>query len=64
MSKEQEELVAIIDEIAGAAVSMSQSPQNYDTFIKARDQWIKRINAHFDYKDRLAVAIKDLHDLV
>jgi hypothetical protein len=64
MCKNQEELVAIIDEIAGAAVSMHQGAQSYDSFVRARDMGIKKIRESFEYRDRLAAAIEDLHKLV
>ena len=64
MCKEQEELVSIIDEIAGAAVSMSQGAQSYDSFIRARDKGLQKINESFGYRARLTAAIEDLHKLV
>lgn len=64
MCKNQDELVAIIDEMVGAAVSMHQGAQSYDSFIRARDKGIKKIKEHFDYRDRLASAIEDLHKLI
>ena len=64
MCKDQEELVSIIDEMVGSAVSMSQGAQSYDSFIKARDRGIKKIKEHFGHRDRLAAAIENLHKLV
>ena len=64
MCKNQDELVAIIDEMVGAAVSMNQGAQSYDSFIKARDRGIRKINEHFDYRNKLACAIEDLHKLI
>lgn len=64
MCKEQDELVAIVDEIAGAAVSMHQGAQSYDSFIKARAKGIKKIEEHFAHTNKLACAIQDLHKLV
>ena len=64
MSKEQDELVAIVDEMVGAAVSMHQGAQSYDTFIKARDRGIKKIREHFAHTNRLSAAIEDLHKLI
>lgn len=64
MCKSQDELIAIVDEIAGAAVSMNQGAQSYDCFIKARDRGLKKITEHFAYRERLATAIEDLHKLV
>lgn len=64
MCKNQDELVSIIDEMVGSAVSMSQGAQSYDCFIKARDKGIRKIKEHFDQRDRLAKAIEDLHKLI
>ena len=64
MCKDQDELVAIIDEIAGAAVSMNQSPQSYDSFIRARDRGVDKIKRSFVYKNKLTAAIEDLHKLI
>ena len=64
MCKNQDELVAIIDEMVGAAVSMNQGAQSYDSFIKARDKGICKIKEHFDKTDRLATAIENLHKLI
>ena len=64
MCKNQEELVAILDEMAGAAVSMNQGAQSYDCFIKARDRSVKKINEHFNHTHRLTSAIEDLHKML
>jgi hypothetical protein len=64
MCKNQDELEAIIDEIAGAAVSMNQGAQSYECFIQAREKGIRKIRESFAYRDRLAAAIEDLHKLV
>jgi hypothetical protein len=64
MCKNQDELVAIIDEIAGAAVSMNQGAQSYESFIHARDRGVRKIHEHFAYRERLTAAIEDLHKLV
>jgi hypothetical protein len=64
MCKKQDELVAIIDEMVGAAVSMSQGAQSYDNFIQARDRGIHKIHEHFDHTNKLAAAIENLHKLV
>lgn len=64
MCKNQDELVAIIDEIAGAAVSMNQGAQSYDSFIRARDRGIAKIRENFEKQNRLATAIEDLHKLI
>lgn len=64
MCKEQDELIAIVDEIAGAAVSMNQGAQSYDCFIKARDRYIKKINDSFVHKNKLTEAIQNLHKLI
>lgn len=64
MCKNRDELVAIIDEIAGAAVSMHQGAQSYDSFIKARDRGVRKICESFDHTSRLTSAIKNLQQLV
>lgn len=64
MCKNSEELVGIIDEMVGAAVSLNQGAQSYDSFIRARDKGIQKIHEHFEYRDRLASAIESLHKLI
>ena len=64
MYKEQDELIEILDEVAGAAISMNQGPQSYDCFIKARDRCIRKINEHFNHTHKLTSAIENLHKLV
>jgi hypothetical protein len=64
MCKNQDELVEIIDEMVGAAVSMNQGAQTYDSFIRARDKGICKIREHFAYKDRVSAAIEALHKLI
>lgn len=64
MCKSGEELVAIIDEMVGSAVSMSQGAHSYETFIRSRDLGIRKIHDLFSYRDRIASAIEDLHKLI
>ncbi len=54
----------IIDEVAGAAASMNQGAQSYDSFIKARERCMEKIHTHFLYSDSMRTAIKKLVDLV
>jgi len=56
-----EELIRILDEMAGAAMSLQQGAQTYENFIKARDLCMRRITEHYAHLDRLSVAIKNLH---
>jgi hypothetical protein len=64
MCKQQDELIEIVDEIAGAAVSMNQGAQSYDCFIKARDRGVQKITQHFSRKNKLEEAIESLHKLI
>ena len=64
MYKEQEELLATIEEMIGAALSLNQGIQNYENFIRAREIGIKKIKESFIYKERLNESIKALHNLV
>lgn len=64
MCNKQDELVAIIDEIAGAAVSMHQGSQSYDSFIKARDRGVRKICESFDYTNKLTLAIENLGKMI
>jgi hypothetical protein len=64
MMHREQELINIIDEVAGAAVSMNQGAQNYDSFIKAREKCMEKIHAHFIYSNSMRTAIKKLIDLV
>ena len=59
-----DELVAIIDEIAGAAVSMHQGAQSYDSFIQARDRGIKKIHESYTCRGKLVAAVEDLNKLI
>lgn len=64
MRSKEDELVSILDEMIGAAVSMHQGAQRYDAFVKARDLGIKKIKESLAYRDRLATAIEELHKLI
>lgn len=64
MCKREEELLSIIDEMVGSAVSMNQGAQSYDSFISARNKGIKRINELFAHNNKLASAIEDLYKLI
>ena len=64
MCKNEDELISIIDEMVGAAVSMNQGAQSYDSFIAARDRGIGKIKELFTHNSRLASAIQDLHKLI
>ena len=64
MCKESEELIGLIDEIAGAAVSMNQNPQNYECFMRARTQLIDKITAIRVHTDKVTKAIEELHKLI
>lgn len=64
MCQESDELIALIDEVAGAAVSMNQGPQNYEQFIKCRTQLIDKITAIRIHTDRVTKAIENLHKLI
>jgi hypothetical protein len=63
MNREQE-LIDIIDEVAGAAASMNQGAQSYDCFIKARERCLEKISAYFIYSNGMRTAIKKLVDVV
>ena len=64
MCKNQDELIAIIDEMVGSAVSMHQGAQSYDSFINARHRGIEKIKELFTHNSRLSSAIQDLHKLI
>lgn len=64
MCREQDELILIVDEIAAAAASMHQGAQSYDSFIKARDKYISKINESFVHKNEITQAIRDLHRMI
>jgi hypothetical protein len=63
MHKEQE-LIDIIDELAGAAVSMNQGAQSYDSFIKARGRCLIKIHDHFVHSNSMSEGIKALQKLI
>lgn len=60
----QDELIAIIDEMVGSAVSMNQGAQSYDSFIQARDRGMTKIKELFAHNSKLASAIQDLQKLI
>jgi hypothetical protein len=64
MCKESEELIALIDEMAGAAASVAQGPQNYEQFMRSRAKLIEKITAIRVHTDRVTTAIQNLHTLV
>jgi hypothetical protein len=64
MCKESEELIALIDEMAGAAASVTQGPQNYEQFMKSRSKLINKITAIRLHTDRVTTAIENLHKLI
>jgi len=64
MCNNQDELISIIDEMVGAAVSMNQGAQSYDSFIQARGRGINKIKELFAHNNKLSSAIEDLHKLI
>lgn len=64
MCVKEYELVAILDEMVGAAVSMHTGAQSYDSFIKARNVCVGRIQEAFAHNEKLSNAIQDLAKLV
>jgi hypothetical protein len=64
MCEENDEIIALIDEMAGAAMSMSQGPQNYEQFMTARSKLIDRINEGFIQTHKVLDAIENLHALI
>lgn len=58
-----EELISILDEMAGAAISMHQGAQSYECFIRARDLCMRKITEHYEHLDRLSRAIENLHNM-
>lgn len=64
MNKIENELVSIIDEMVGSAVSMNQGAQSYECFIQARSKSIEKIRELVTYNSVLSSAIKDLHKLI
>jgi hypothetical protein len=64
MCKESDELIGLIDEMAGAAASVAQGPQNYECFMKARTELINKITAIRIHTDMVTRSIEDLHELI
>lgn len=64
MCKESDELIALIDEMAGAAMSLSKGPQNYEQFMSSRVKLIDKINDSFIHTDKVTKAIENLHKLI
>jgi hypothetical protein len=64
MCKESDELIGLIDEMAGAAASVSQGPQNYECFMKTRAKLIEKITAIRIHTDTVTKAIENLHKLI
>ena len=64
MCKENDEIIALIDEVAGAAVSMTRGVQNYEDFMKARSKLISKINEGFIHTHKVTEAIENLHKLI
>lgn len=62
--RKKQELINIIDELAGAAASMNQGAQSYDCFIRARERCMDKIHEHFTYSDNMRTAIRELQELV
>ena len=60
----ENELISIIDEMVGAAVSMNQGAQSYDSFIQARNRGLKKIRDLSEHNVLLSNAIKDLNKLI
>jgi hypothetical protein len=64
MCKESDELINLIDEMAGSAMSMNQGPQNYEQFMNSRSKLINKITAIRVHTDMVTRAIEDLHQLI
>lgn len=64
MCKNAAELMSLIDEMAGAGASLQTGPQNYDTFIRARDLCKQKVQKIFDREQELCSAIKQLNTLI
>ena len=64
MCKESDELIGLIDEMAGSAMSMNQGPQNYECFMRSRAKLIDKITAIRVHTDRVTTAIQNLHKLI
>jgi hypothetical protein len=64
MCKESDELIGLIDEMAGSAMSMNQNPQNYECFMKSRNKLIDKITAIRAHTDTVTKAIDNLHKLI
>lgn len=63
-SNDMNELISIIDEMLGAAVSMNQGAQSYDSFIQARNRGLQKIRDIAEHNILLSNAIRDLTKLV
>jgi hypothetical protein len=64
MCKNAEELMSLIDEMAGAGASLQTAPQNYDNFIRTRDLLKEKVKIIFDREQALCKAIKQLNTLI
>lgn len=59
----ENELVSILDEMIGAAVSMNSGAHNYDTFIRTRGMCMNKLQEYFAYTNKLSEAIQELSKL-
>lgn len=50
--------------MTSAAASISQGQQNYDSFIRARQTCVARLQEHFDKKRELSRMIEQLYKLL
>ena len=64
MCKNAEELMSLVDEMAGSGASIREGPQNYDNFIRTRDLLKGKIQVIFDKEQALCKAIKHLNTLL
>lgn len=64
MYNREDELLAILDEMIGAAVSMQSGAQSYDSFIRARNMCMNKIQETLAHNQQLSSAIQDLAKLV
>lgn len=64
MCIKEDELLAILDEMIGAAVSMQSGAQSYDSFIRARNMCMSKIQETLAHNQKLSFAIQDLAKLV
>lgn len=60
----EKEIMNIVDELASAAASLSQGPQNYDMFIKARESCQHKIHVLIDKQRQSAELIRELTNLL